>query len=179
MTLPTHAVVDTNVATTANDRNEGASADCRAACAQALHHMMTQGHVYIDDGGEGRQSAIVDEYRRNLSARGEPGPGDVFLKWLLSHEWSPKRVTRVPITAKADDSEDYEELPAPDDGTVYDRSDRKFLAVAAAHAKRPPILQALDSKWWGWQEALAAIGVDVHFLCPEAIAAKHAKKMGT
>ncbi len=176
MTLPTHIVVDTNVATTANAQNAGAPADCVAACARALEHTMKSGHVYIDHGGGA--SAIVAEYRRNLSAKGQPGPGDAFLKWLLIHEWSDQRVTRVCITPKACDPEDYEELPAPSDGTVYDRSDRKFLAVAAAHPEHPAILQAFDSKWWGWREALSAAGVRIEFLCPHAIAAKHQQKMG-
>lgn len=174
MTPPDHCVVDTNVATTANGQNAGAPPDCAATSARALQHVMSHGHVYVDDAG-----TIVREYRANLSGSGQPGPGDAFLKWVLTHEWAGVRVTRVSITPKADDSEDYEELPAPTDGTVYDRSDRKFLAVAAAHRRHPPILQSFDSKWWGWQTALAAIGVTVVFLCPAAIAAKHAERMGS
>ena len=174
MTLPDHCVVDTNVATTANGKNPGAPPDCVVASARALQHVMSRGHVYIDDAG-----AIVQEYRANLSGSGQPGPGDAFLKWVLTNEWAGIRVTRVPITPKTADPEDYEELPTPTDGTVYDRSDRKFLAVAAAHDPHPAILQSFDSKWWGWQAALAAIGVTIIFLCPEAIAAKHAEKMGS
>ena len=176
MTLPDHVVVDTNVGTTANAMNPGAPVDCVVACARALQHTMSRGHVYIDHGG--CSSAIVAEYRQNLSAKGQPGPGDAFLKWLLTHEWGGTRVTRVAITPKEADPEDYEELLVPDDGTVYDRSDRKFLAVAAAHPSPPPILQAFDSQWWGWRAALSAIGVTIEFLCPDAIAAKHAEKMG-
>jgi hypothetical protein len=134
---------------------------------------MKAGHVYIDQRG-----AIVAEYRANLSAAGEPGPGDAFLRWLLTHEWGGSRVTRVALTPKDDDADDFEELPGAEDGTVYDRSDRKFLAVAAAHATRPPVLQSFDSKWWGWQAALAPAGVSIHFLCEEEIKAKHAEKMG-
>lgn len=52
--------------------------------------------VYIDDGNG--DSAIVEEYRRNLSAKGQPGPGDAFLKWLLTNEWNPTRVQRVALT---------------------------------------------------------------------------------
>ena len=176
MKMLNHLVVDTNVATTANAMNPGAPKDCIAASARALWQTMKRGHVYIDnpDG----DSAIVAEYRANLSAKGQPGPGDAFLKWVLTHEWGGRRVTRVRITPRAEDPEDYEELPTPKDGTVYDRSDRKFLAVAAVHPSHPTILQALDSKWWGWQNALKEIGVRVEFLCPEAIAAKHGEKMG-
>lgn len=170
---PLRCVVDTNVATTANGKNEGAPLDCVVTSARALQQVMAEGHVFVDDGGR-----IVAEHRANLSARGQPGPGDAFLKWLLTHEWGGKKVTRVTITPRAEDPEDFEELPAPPQGIVYDRSDRKFLAVATAHDERPPILQSFDSKWWGWRAALKEAGVAVHFLCEEAIARKHQKKMG-
>jgi hypothetical protein len=49
----------------------------------------------------------------------------------------------------------------------FDRSDRKFVAVALAHPERPPILQAVDSKWWGFKDALNRNGVRVEFLCPD------------
>jgi hypothetical protein len=132
---------------------------------------MQTGHLFIDNGGQ-----IVEEYRANLSAKGQPGPGDAFLKWLLTNEWGGRRVTRVPLTAKPADPSDFVELPAPPTGIRYDPSDRKFLAVAAADATHPPVLQALDSKWWGWVTALKVAGVSIHFLCPE-IAIKHAAKM--
>lgn len=169
---PARCVVDTNVATTANGQNEGAPDECVIASAKALQAVMAKGHVFIDDGGR-----IVHEYRANLSAKGQPGPGDAFLKWLLTHEWGGQKVTRVPITPRAEDDEDFEELPRPPEGLRYDRSDQKFLAVAAAHDEKPPILQAFDSKWWGWREALAEAGVRIHFLCPEAIEQKFQEKM--
>lgn len=174
--IPTRCVVDTNVATTANSANEHAPMDCVLASVRALSDVMKKCHVFIDDVDG--HSLIVREYRENLSARGQPGPGDAFLKWLLTHEWGGTRVTRVTITPSSNDDEGYEELPEAKDGTVYDRSDRKFLAVAAAHHEHPPILQSFDSKWWGWQDALKEVGVTIHFLCPEAIRRKHAEKMG-
>lgn len=173
MAVPLRCVIDTNVAVTANGVNEQASADCVYKSAYALQEVMRAGHVFIDDKG-----LIVQEYARNLNRKGEPGPGDRFFKWLLTVEWGGAQVSHVPITPKAGDEEDYEELPAPSQGTRYDPSDRKFLAVAAAHPEHPPILQAFDSKWWGWREALAAIGVKVCFLCPKEIAEKYEQKMG-
>lgn len=171
--VPLRCVVDTNVATTANGANQGAPLSCVAASASALHTVMTSGHVFVDDPG-----GIVSEYRSNLRAAGEPGPGDLFLKWILTHEWGGVRVTRVRITPSKHDDCDFAELPKPPEGVSYDRSDRKFLAVSAAHQPHPPILQAFDSKWWGWREALAKAGIRVHFLCPKEIAKKYAEKMG-
>ncbi|HOY68952.1 MAG TPA: hypothetical protein PLP29_18900 [Candidatus Ozemobacteraceae bacterium] len=171
--LPTRCVVDTNVATTANGRNPGASCACVAASSRALMTVMRDGHVFIDARG-----LIVAEYRANLNAKGQPGAGDMFFKWLLTNEWGGVRVTRVGITPKAADPEDFHELPPPLPGVSYDRSDRKFLAVAAAHPEHPPILQAFDSKWWGWRESLAKDGVAIHFLCESDIAEKYRQKMG-
>ena len=171
--IPLRCVIDTNVAATANAANPGAPPSCVVASARALEAVMKRGHVFVD-----ADDRIVAEYRANLSATGQPGPGDAFLKWLLTHEWGGQRVTRVPITAKAGAEEDFEELPPPRDGTRFDPSDRKFLAVAAAHPDRPPVLQSFDSKWWGWKAALNAIGVTVHFLCPKAIEAKYREKLG-
>lgn len=170
--MPLRVVVDTNVMTTANGANAGAPMTCVVASAKALQSVVASGHVFIDDGGR-----IVAEYRANLNAKGQPGPGDAFLKWLLTHEWSGEKVSRVPITPTEDDDEDFVELSTPPDGVTYDRSDRKFLAVAAAHPERPPVLQSFDSKWWGWRAALARDGVTVHFLCQQAIAQKHSEKM--
>jgi len=172
--IPLRCVIDTNVAATANAANPGAPPSCVVASARALEAVMKRGHVFVD-----ADDRIVAEYRANLSATGQPGPGDAFLKWLLTHEWGGQRVTRVPITRDAGDEEGFEELPAPADGTRFDPSDRKFLAVAAAHPDRPPVLQSFDSKWWGWKAALSEIGVTLHFLCPGAIEVKHREKMGS
>lgn len=133
---------------------------------------MKSGHVFIDSGRR-----ILREYGANLDAS-QPGPGNAFYKWLLTHEWQPSKVTQVPITPAQSDDENFVELPAPPEGTQYDPSDRKFLAVAAAHPERPPVLQSFDSKWWGWSDALAQVGVTIHFICEREIAQKHAEKIG-
>lgn len=173
MSVPLRCVVDTNVTTTANGVNSAAPPTCVLASAEALQAVMENGHVFIDDGGR-----IVAEYRANLRAKGQPGPGDSFLKWLLTHEWGGDRVTRVTITPSNDDDESFLEFPKPPRGINYDRSDQKFLAVAAAHSEHPPILQSFDTKWWGWKDALASCGITIHFLCLREIAKKHSEKMG-
>ena len=170
--LPLRCVIDTNVAVTANGSNDGAPASCTAASARALQQVMARGHVFVDDGGH-----IVAEYRKNLRTRGQPGPGDVFFRWLLTHEWGGARVTRVAITPRGNAADDFTETPPSSSGVRYDPSDRKFLAVAAAHPDHPPILQSFDSKWWGWREPLRDHGVEVHFICADAIEAKYRDKM--
>lgn len=146
--------------------------DCVDRSKKALQDITAGGHVFIDAGRE-----ILGEYQRNILTKGERGVGTLFLKWLLTHEYNEARVTRVQITRKKADPSYYEELPPASDGARYDPSDHKFLAVAAAHAEHPPILQAGDSKWWGWQKSLARCGVTIFFLCPEEAEAKYKKKM--
>ena len=167
---PVECVVDTNVAITANGGHPEAGEICKAACGNALHAAMKGGRVFIDDG-----ERIVREYRANLNAKGQPGAGDIFLKWLLTNQWGGKRVVLVAVTPKAGDATDFEELATPVGGVTYDPSDRKFLAVAAAHPDRPAILQATDSKWWGWRDSLAVAGIKVHFMWP-GIEAKFLEK---
>lgn len=164
-------VVDTNVPLTANRQEP---ADCVLSCSTALHDLMKSGHLVIDD-----KFRIIREYRNKLSPSGQPGVGDAFLKWVLTNQANPQRCTHVPLTPKPDDPRDFEEFPADAALAGFDPSDRKFVAVSCAHPARPPILQATDSKWWGFRNALASCGVKVRFLCPGHIQELYDRKAGS
>ncbi|EIC22815.1 hypothetical protein [Thiorhodovibrio frisius] len=176
MSLPKQCLVDTNVpkmanlATQANPESDVSDA-CVLACVEAIEHAIKKRGLIIDTGDE-----IFDEYRKHLSMKGQPGVGDRFMKWVHDNRWSLPEAQRVTITRNGDS---YDEFPAHDDLNNFDRSDRKFVAVANAHVEKPPILQATDSKWWGWKDALAEVGITVQFLCPEYVEAKYAEKMGS
>jgi len=174
MSLPRKCLVDTNVPKTANlatqpDSTSDVPDVCVLACIEAVEHVVQNAGLVIDAGDE-----IFDEYRKQLSIKGQPGVGDRFMKWVHDNRWHLDKSQRVAITRKGDS---YDEFPAHDGLNDFDISDRKFVAVANAHANKPPILQATDSKWWGWREALAAVGITVHFLCPEYVETKYAEKM--
>lgn len=169
---PVRCVVDTNVIATAEGANPTAGVSCRIASAEALQEVMRQGHLFVDATG-----FILSEYLGAVGT-GQPEAGGAFVRWVLQNQWVESTVSRVVITQRTGAPTTFLELPPPTEGTTYDPSDEKFLAVAAAHPERPPVLQAFDSKWWGWQDSLKACGVRVHFLCPEEIQAKHAEKMG-
>lgn len=169
---PVRCVVDTNVVATANGANPVAGATCKLTSAEALRAVMKHGHLYMDNDG-----LILDEYLQAVGA-GQPEPGGAFVRWVLQNQWAASRVSRVAVTPQTDGPTGFKELPAPKAGTTYDASDEKFLAVAAAHPERPAILQAFDSKWWGWQESLKECGVSIHFLCPSEIEEKYQEKMG-
>jgi hypothetical protein len=129
--------------------------------------------LVLDDGWR-----IIGEYRNKLSPTGQPGLGDRFLKWVLTNWASPERCERVTITPKPGDDSDFQEFPSAPGLETFDPSDRKFVAVAHAHTERPPILQGVDSKWWGWKEVLASAGIPVKFLCPDEVQATYIKKFG-
>ncbi|MFH0997479.1 MAG: hypothetical protein V1844_18565 [Pseudomonadota bacterium] len=174
--LPKKCLVDTNVPITANLSIAPSTIPqdligCVAACIKAVEHVMKKGGLVLDSGNE-----IFDEYHRHLWIKGQPGMGDGFMKWVHDNRWKFSDADRVTITKNGDS---YDEFPDHDGLTHFDISDRKFIAVANAHPDKPPVLQATDSKWWGWKDALAEAGITVHFLCPDYAKTKYEGKMGT
>lgn len=166
------AIVDTNVPLLANGKGS-ASPSCVIHCIRALLELKSDGRVVIDS-----RWRILSEYQNKLHSSGQPGPGDAFLKWVLSNLTNPRRCHQVPITEKAGVADDFEEFPRRRELRGFDPSDRKFVAVAVADPEHPPILQGFDSKWWGFRAALAGCGVEVEFLCSEELESKFKKKMG-
>jgi hypothetical protein len=154
-------VIDTNVGVVANGGHEAAQADCIMACSQALNKARRQ-VIVVDDGYR-----IFNEYRHYLSPSGQPGLGDAFFKWLWDNQGNRRRCRQVRITVIS--LRDYEFAEFPDDPDLegFDRSDRKFVAVARASGKDPAILNASDRDWWEHREALERNGVTLKFICPE------------
>ena len=159
-------VVDTNVAVVANGKSEQASVGCVSKCLFQLKRIINEkDRLVIDD-----QWLIIREYMANLRSSGEPGLGDEFLKWILTNQTNPKLCLQVHLTLISVGNDDFEEFPTDQDLQNFDRSDRKFVAVALAHPKRrPTVLQAVDSDWWNAQEALKRNGVRIKFLCRDDI----------
>ncbi len=157
-------VVDTNVGMVANRVMGEASRECVMACARRLGALMTSDRLILDD-----TRRILSEYVPNLSARGQPGIGTAFLKWVLTNLHNADRCRLVTITPRAEDERDFEEFPRDAALAHFDLSDRKFVAVAVAANGHIPILQAVDSAWWGLRAPLRTNGIVVEFLCPKDI----------
>ncbi len=153
-------VVDTNVAIAANGEadKEGKCPDpeCRRECTAKLREVVEAGTVAIDN-----KFAILAEYRKYLSERsgrpGEPKPGDVFFKSVLG---SSCRVRRIPVCPSEDDTWGLEALRH----SSFDRSDRKFLAVAVAAGGI--VVNATDSDWREHRALMDELGVEVQEICP-------------
>ncbi|HUT03435.1 MAG TPA: hypothetical protein VM163_06045 [bacterium] len=167
-------VVDTNVLYTANGMSDSTDA-CLMHCVDALQKIKENGRILLD-----YTWLILGEYEGKLTPSGQPGPGKEFLQWIYQNQGTGRCVF-VSITPKGTpaDGADFEEFPHHPDLQDFDDDDRKFVAVSAAHPERPPILQATDSKWCGWEDALRERGIQVEFLCRKEIARKHKEKMGS
>ena len=75
---------------------------------------------------------------------------------------------RVTVTRSDDDQKGFEELPK----NTFDRSDRKFLAVAVV--ANAVVLNATDNDWNEHEALMEGLGVMVEELCPQHIAAANA-----
>ena len=158
-------IVDTNVAVVANGGSGQASEECEETCINRLQEITTgEIKLALDD-----HRRIIEEYRGNLSPHGQPGVGDAFLKWVETNWTNPERCDLVPITPVNGLENEFEEFPIDPALVDFDPDDRKFIAVALAHLEKPPILQAVDSKWWDFRDALHQHRVRVEFICEDDI----------
>ena len=155
-------VIDTNVILVANRQHPDVSEACVRACARQLNEVMKSGCVAIDDGFR-----IIREYLNKTSPNGEKRAGNVFVKWLLQAKSTAGKCDQVRLVEHAERG--FESFPDDARLASFDTPDRKFVAVAAAHAKKPPILQAADSKWLDCEPALRDHGIAVDFVCPTDI----------
>ena len=149
-------VVDTNVTIAANGRETHADVSCQLACMEKLVDVVQQGIVAVDDMG-----SILSEYGNYLHRSGTPGLGDAFFKHVFNYQYQDGRVQRVGITPSDDDRRGFEELPE----NTFDRSDRKFLAVAVVAGA--VVLNATDSDWSEHEVLMDELGVEIDQLCPQ------------
>lgn len=177
-------IIDTNVIVVANtdiraDENgklvafgmaDHATPACITTCQNRLdqiRHGSTK--VVLDDNRR-----FIQEYQRYVrdpqsNPRQQNRAGDLFWAWLMRIQWSEEKRTRVHITPLRGNGTDFEEFP--DDAALnnFDKDDRKFIAVAIAYTRdtqqTAPILQAVDTRWEGFIEALQRHGVEVEQIC--------------
>ncbi len=153
-------VIDTNVAVVANGKTQQAGLDCILKCIRTLQRIQNDGWVLLNDS-----SLILTEYRNNLHPSGQPGIGDAFFRWLFENQANPEHCRKVTVNLHSD--RDFEEFPDDPDLMAFDRSDRKFVAVAHASGNEPDILNASDTDWWIHREGSRRHGIKAVFLCPE------------
>lgn len=156
----TESVIDTNVAVVSNGKHEKASPNCVLECINRLRLIQNQRILLLDD-----KNLILTEYRNNLHPSGQPGAGDAFFRWLHDNQANPDYCRSVAVKHHPD--REFEEFPDDPDLAAFDRSDRKFVAVALASGTGPEVFNASDTDWWIHRQGLHQHGIKVVFLCPE------------
>ena len=155
-------VVDTNVVATSNNVLDEVILPCAARCANELLTVRNDRRLVLDAEGE-----ILAEYRRNASPSGQPGPGDAFLRWVLTNFANPERC--VVVTTTPHDDRGYEEFPDDSELESFDFDDRKFVAAAISSGPPRDVLLGLDTDWFPVREALARYGLRLKFVCPDEL----------
>ena len=159
-------IVDTNVLVTANgEAVPQASQECADTCVYWIEEIQEKHILRLDDGWE-----ILGEYEGQLLPQRGSGFGYAFLRWVLRNRANPAQCRLVRITPQESDGRmSFAEFPTGPELAGFDPSDRKFVAVARAHPTQAPILNAVDTDWWHYREPLEAHGIQIEFLCPDAM----------
>lgn len=157
------AVVDTNVAVVANGAHEQATDLCRLICTKKLISIRKTGIAVVDNLG-----LIFDEYKKHFCFSGQPGVGDAFFKHIHNNLGNAQKVEIVTINPTDENLVEFEEFPDDPDLVGFDKTDRKFVAVAIKSTQNPSILNAVDSGWEPYRQALLVNGVTVLQLCPDS-----------
>lgn len=117
---------------------------------------MEEGTVVIDD-----KDAILREYVGRIRRTGGQEVGDKFFIHVINNQYGDMLVQRIPVTPIDDDRRGYDELPE----NTFDRSDRKFLAVAVV--AKAVVLNATDSDWHEHEALMDELEVEMEQLCPQ------------
>lgn len=149
-------VIDTNVAVVANRQNNDASVSCADACILFLTEVQSN-HVVLIDGAD----EIRGEYAKNLIQSRPYQLGAQFLLHILQHQGNSAKV-RIVELPKTEQGE-FEDFPDCPELATFDRSDRKFAALARRTGNA--VTNAIDSDWLNALPHLRANGIDVTFLC--------------
>ena len=159
-------VVDTNVILVAKGMAAQASQACVQTCIERLNRIVEGSErVVIDDNWE-----ILGEYsdyeEDGSTTAARTGWG--FLEWLMRNHANQEQCVKVHITPSVDGT-GFEEFPTDPGLSGFDPADKKFIAVAVVyeneHRQKVPILQAVDSNWYGLREAFARNGLTIDFIC--------------
>ncbi|MGL5034697.1 MAG: hypothetical protein ACRC6M_12945, partial [Microcystaceae cyanobacterium] len=152
-----------NVLIAANGRDcPQVTQKCRANTIEFLQDFLKEGVIVLDN-----QWLILTEYKHKVNSTGQPNLGDAFLKWILTNLANSQRCQQIKIHRLGDDN--FVEFPDDPELEKFDRSDRKFVAVALADPDHPPIVNAVDTDWLESEIPLTRNGVKIKFLCRDLV----------
>ncbi len=155
-------VLDCNVLAAANGMATHQPLVCQASSAEALR-TAAKGLVLVDD-----DDVILGAYRGKTNRSGQPGPAEVFYRWLMQVRSDRRHCRVVPLSRDA--SGEYADYPRDAEFVTFDRDDRVYAAVAIASGLRPDIINSTDSDWLDVTHALERYGIRVRNLCVPLVA---------
>ena len=156
-----NAIIETNVAITASKKHEAASPQCVENCIHKILEIKNDinNKLILDLNDE-----VFTEYHDNgyLSMSGQPGVGDIFLKWVHTNKENPEQCIKLTLEKDGDNYLDFPGVPELED---FDLNDRKFAVLSIMSGV--PVSNATDSDWKHYEEELGENGIQVEFLCPD------------
>ena len=161
-------VIDTNVMVVANRQNAKVAQSCADACVAFLIRARAADVVLLDNGDE-----IRGEYARALQ-QGRPYQlGMQFLIHIYQQLGNLRHVRMVELARDGDGG--FADFPRDAALAAFDRSDRKFAALARATGAA--VTNATDSDWLEFLPALNGCGIEVNFLCGQDAARRPSSRM--
>ncbi|MCE2412824.1 hypothetical protein J4G07_02370 [Candidatus Poribacteria bacterium] len=164
-------VIDTNVILVAKGRSEQAWSECVSSCRERLNQIIEGAEKIIIDDNRAILGEYIDYLEDDNLTTDERINGH-FLEWFIRNYTNTEQCVQVTITP-IQDGRGFEEFPDDPELSDFDPDDRKFIAVAVAyenkHQQKSPILQAVDSQWYGFRELFVQNGLIVEFVCEENI----------
>ncbi len=154
-------VIDSNIIVVANDPNHTSGEDCHATCRRFLYDFTQNPKRISMDSNE----LIFKEYLTYANLKGQPGIGDLFLKWLHDKRGFEDVFEQV----------DTDNIELPTAFSSFDPSDHKFLKVALGSQFKPTTIHnATDSDWLFFEQPehsayLQAHEVTINQLCLDCL----------
>lgn len=170
------AIIDTNVIYKASipiSKLDGDDLDCAHKCVCFLNKFVKDhANILVLDRGRRIIKEYLNAYREVV--HGGPDYATVFFRTVIGGKSAFHVDDSTEITPNGDG---FCEYPSDVRLVDFDRSDKKFIALANAHALHPQIVEGADSKWWGIKDVLAEYGISVLFVDEDYIRRKYEKKM--
>lgn len=118
---------------------------------------------------------IITEYRNRIPSNTDMGK--IFWRWFNTY------IGQIPfenmVKLDKDSEGNYVMFPLEARTKEFDRSDRKFVALARMHSEHPAIVEASDGKWFGFKETFEEYGVHIEFLDMNYAIMMHKRKLGS
>lgn len=149
-------VIDTNVLMIADRRGSDITQLCVDSAIECVASLSDGNVICLDE-----DDAILDEYAANIK---EIRPYSLVAKLLIDlrqQRYSASNIHRAPLPKNH--AGEYKDCPQSLIDANFDRSDRKFVALAKV--TQATVCNAVDTDWFDHADLLCREGIQVNNLC--------------